>query len=130
MALGPELDFCKVYSGLVLVKCCCQFYSSEWLEIWSVWDVDDMTSPIKFSDGSWPSFHFTYPSVFCRLSLYELVCKIVYLWYIDLKFSGQISHVKMNNPTKFCKVTMSRRWIYRKQAIWLSMDFANSWYTY
>ena len=41
---------------------------------------------------------------------YRLLCKIANLWDIDLKFSGFISDVNMDNPAKFREVSMPRSW--------------------
>ena len=82
----------------VLIKCCFQLYSSVWLE--NFLDVDDMTSHIQFSDVPWPSLYFIVRSVFCRPLFYRLVCKIVNLWDVDLKFLGQISDINIDYPTQ------------------------------
>ena len=58
--------------------------------------MDDMRSLSTFSDIAWPNLHFTARSVFYWSAFYRLVCKIVNLCDIDLKFAGTISGV--NNP--------------------------------
>ena len=56
----------------------------------------------KFNDVTWPSSYFTDRSVFYRPPFYRLVCKIVNLWDIDLKFLQSISDVNIDNCAKFC----------------------------
>ena len=65
-------------------------------------EIDDRRSLSKFGDVTWPSLHFTDRSVFYRPVFYRLVCKIVNLWDIDLKFLQSISDVNIDNCAKFC----------------------------
>ena len=65
-------------------------------------EIDDRRSLSKFGDVTWPSLHFTDRSVFYRPAFYRLVCKIVNLWDIDLKFLQSISDVNIDNCAKFC----------------------------
>ena len=52
----------------------------------------------------------------CISAFQRLSCKIVNLYDIDLKYLGSISDVNNNNLKTFCEVTMSRNYIFRKQA--------------
>ena len=65
-------------------------------------EIDDRRSLSKFGDVTWPSLHFTDRSVSYRPAFYRLVCKIVNLWDIDLKFLQSISDVNIDNCAKFC----------------------------
>ena len=65
-------------------------------------EIDDSRSLSKFGDVMWPSLHFTYRSVFHRPAFYRMVCKIVNLYNINLKFLGSISDVNIDNCAKFC----------------------------
>ena len=49
-------------------------------------EIDDRRPLSKFGDVTLPSSHFTDRSVFYRQAFYRLVCKIVNLKDIDLKF--------------------------------------------
>ena len=53
-----------------------------------------------------------------RASFYILFCKIVNLGDIDLKFSGSISDVNIDNPAKFREVSMPRRCISKNRDFW------------
>ena len=51
--------------------------------------MNDRRSLIKFDDITWPSLHFIARSVFYRSAFHRLVCRMVNLWDVDLKFLGQ-----------------------------------------
>ena len=74
--------------------------------VWILWAV------MYFKDQLFPAF-------------YRLFCKIATLWDIDLKFSGIISDINMDNPAKFREVSMPRSWISKNR------DFRNFdlWFT-
>ena len=54
-------------------------------------------------------------------AFYRLFCKIANLWNIDLKFSGFISNINLDNPENFCKLSMSRSYFSKNLDI---RDFA------
>ena len=99
-------------SGLALMKCQFQFYFSERLKSWSV-STYGWHHPVSLLKSRnlvwilWTGFlrHFTKCSE-----------KIANLWDIDLKFSGFISDINMEKPTKFRELSMpriSKNWGFR-----------------
>ena len=71
--------------------------------------MDDITTS-KFGDVNWTSSNFMGHSVFYRpaFGAMLLFCKAANFWDIDLKFLEYISGVNIDNPAKFCIVSMPR----------------------
>lgn len=57
----------------------------------------NMTLPNTFGNFTWSSWHFIVRSVFYRPEFYKLICKIVNLVDIDLKFLQPISDVNIDD---------------------------------
>ena len=77
----------------------------------SVLDMDDMASHRKFGKVTWPKSRFIDYLYFADqlfLSFYRLLCKIANLGYIYLKFSRSISDNNIDNPAKFCDISMPK----------------------
>ena len=89
--------------------------------------MDDMTSPSKFGEVTWPILDFTGRSVFyipAFSAFYRLFCKIANFWDIDLKFSELISDANIDNPAIFLNLSsMSRSYIYRNQTVCVCLDY-------
>ena len=49
------------------------------------------------------------------LAFYRLFCKVANLRDIDLEFSGCTSDVNLNNPAKFCEVSMPKNCIFQNR---------------
>ena len=77
--------------------------------------MDDIISPSKFGDVTWPSSDFMGHSEFYRPAFLGI---IVNLWDMDLKFSGFIFDVSMDNPEKIGDVSMPRKGISKNRDFW------------
>ena len=57
-----------------------------------------------------------------------MFCKIANLGDMDLKLSGLIFDINIDNAAKFCEASMSRSCISREQAIRAFLDFADPYF--
>ena len=119
----PVLQSCSALptsnEGLALNPVFCPTSSSTYqkhLKLGQCLEIDDRRPLSKFGDFTLPSSNFTDRSVFYRPTIYRLVCKIVNLLDMDLKFLEPISYViNIDNGAKSWKVTILRRYIFRNE---------------
>ena len=86
--------------GLALINpvlCSTSSTYQKHLKLGQCLEIDYRRSLSKFGDVTLPSLYFRDLSVFYRSAFYRLVCKIVNLWDIDLKFLGSLSDVDIDN---------------------------------
>ena len=114
VTIKPKMDttqtrFVKI-SALALMKCRFQFYLSERLETLSEFRYwwYDIIKWIWWSHVTQFAFYGPLCIYLLFSAFYRLFCKIADLWDIDLKFSGFIFDVNIDNPAKFREASMPR----------------------